>query len=110
MTKVKVEVYDYPSSGGGCSCGCGGGAAMTPAAIQQHTRELQEQLEQKFSDRAEAVYVNLRGVPQDQVPADLRVLFNGTYPAPLVVVDGTPRYAGDIPVEEILKEVEKLLA
>lgn len=110
MAKVKVEIYDYPSSGGGCSCGCGGGAAMTPAAIKKQVGELQQQLEEKFAGQAEAVYIDLRVTPKEQVPAELRALTNGPYPAPLVVIDGTPRYAGDIHFEEIIKEVERILA
>lgn len=110
MAKVKVEIYDYPSSGGGCGCGCGGGASMTTAAIKKQVGELQQQLEEKFAGQAEAVYIDLRVVPRDQVPSELRALTNGPYPAPLVVVDGTPRYAGDIPSEEIINEVANILA
>ncbi|WP_338818308.1 hypothetical protein MTCOM_22440 [Moorella thermoacetica] len=110
MAKVKVEIYDYPSSGGGCGCGCGGGAAMTTAAIKKQVGELQQQLEEKFAGQAEAVYIDLRAVPRNQVPSELRALTNGPYPAPLVVVDCTPRYAGDIPCEEIIKEVGNILA
>lgn len=110
MAKVKVEIYDYQSSGGGCSCGCGCGPVMTPATIKKQVDELQRQLEEKFAGQAEALYIDLRTVPREQIPSELRALTNGAYPAPLVVVDGTPRYAGDIPFDEIIKEVEGLLA
>ena len=44
-----------------------------------------------------------------QKVAELQAALEESYPGPLVVIDGTPRFAGSIQVQKIVKEVGDLM-
>lgn len=106
---VKVVILDGPGSGG---CGCGGPAAGTPEytlMIQSRGKELRDALEKNFPGRTTIEYRNIVDHPEERNTPAGQILVNRTYPPPLVVIDGEPRFAGSIQVAKVVEAVGTLL-
>ena len=78
-------------------------------AAQQKCKELQQALEEAYPGQAGLEYVNLAESPDDRSTDAGQLLVNRTYPPPLIVIDGEPRFAGSIQVNRVLMEVGKVL-
>jgi hypothetical protein len=106
---VSVKVLDLPTSGGGCACSSTPRGPEFIAALMQKCDELKEALESSFPGQTSTEYIDLQQVPAVKETEAGKLLVSKQYPAPLVVIDGAPRFAGSIQVNRIVKEVEKIL-
>lgn len=106
---VEVKILDAPGSGG---CSCGGPAAGGPEytlMLQNMCKELRDTLEEKYPGRTTVVYRTLAEHPEEQSTPAGQILVNRTYPPPLVIIDGEPRFAGSIQIGKIVEVVGPLL-
>jgi len=106
---VVVQILDLPDSGSGCSCSATPRGPEFVTALMQKCDELKAALESSFPGRASMEYIDLRQVPSAKETEAGKLLVGKQYPAPLVVIDGEPRFAGSIQVGLIVKEVENIL-
>ncbi len=106
---VAVKILDLPGSGGTCACSSTPRGPEVIAALMQKCDELKSALDSSFPGRTSTEYVDLQQVPTEKDTEAGRLLVSKQYPAPLVVIDGEPRFAGSIQVNRIVKEVEKIL-
>lgn len=106
---VAVKIIDLPDSGSGCSCSATPRGPEFVAALMQKCDELKAALESSFPGRTSMEYIDLRQVPSAKETEAGKLLVSKQYPAPLVVIDGEPRFAGSIQVDRIIKEVENIL-
>ena len=107
---VTVKVLDLPGSGGGC-----GGCGSTPhgqesiARLIRQCDELKAALEAGFPGQTSTAYVDISQSPEEKETEAGKLLVSGQYPSPLVVINDEARFAGSIQINQIVKEVGKLL-
>ena len=106
---VAVKILDLPGSGGGCSCSSTPRGPEYTQALIQKCNELKEALEASYPGKTSMQLIDLTEAPEEKASEAGQLLVKKTYPAPLVVIDGEPRFAGSIQVNRIVKEVEKIL-
>lgn len=120
--KITVVIYDAPAraAASGCACGCGGHGhphghdhshdplRLIPMALQAQALALT--LEKKFPGQVTVEYINVLQDPRGPHLPQTRLLCSLAYPTPLVYIAGKGRFAGSLPVERIIAEVEELLA
>lgn len=106
---VMVRVLDIAGPGGGCACSSTPRGPKELLAAQQKCTELKQALEDAYPAQTGLEYVNLAESPDDRFTDPGQLLVNRTYPPPLIVIDGEPRFAGSIQVNKILTEVGKVL-
>jgi len=104
---VIVKVLDFVKSGGCCvSC------AASPeyvTLLRQKLEELEKQLETNYPGKTRVEYIDLNQMPEKKGSEAAQLLVTGRYPAPLLVIDGEPKFAGYIDVRKIVKEVGIIL-
>jgi disulfide oxidoreductase YuzD len=106
---VAVKILDLPGSGGGCSCSSTPRGPEYTQALIQKCNELKEALEASYPGKTSMQLIDLTEAPEEKASEAGQLLVKKTYPAPLVVIDGAPRFAGSVQVNRIVKEVEKIL-
>jgi hypothetical protein len=114
---VHVVIYDAPAAkASGCGCGCGGhdhgGEADDPLAkvsLEMQTRALAMTLDAAFPGQVRVEYVNVVGDPRSAGLPQAALLESGSFPSPLVYINGQGRFAGALLPERIREEVEKIL-
>jgi len=118
--KVRVVVYDAPvAQSSSCACGCSGhghdhhGAGTDPLAgvsLEMQVKALALTLDAAFPGQVEVEYVNVLTDPRGPSLPQTALLNSGSYPAPLVYLNGQGRFAGALTPERIREEVGKILA
>lgn len=104
---VVVKVLDLVT-GGGCCVSC----SASPEYInmlQQKLGELETALETNYPGKTKLEYIDLNQAPEKKGSEAAQLLVTGKYPAPLLVIDGEPKFAGYIDVRKIIKEVGTIL-
>ncbi len=100
---VVVKVFDL-LTGGGCCVACGSSPEYVEM-LQKKLEELETELETNYPGRTKVEYVDLNQFPEKQGSEAAQLLVTGKYPAPLLVIDNEPKFAGYIDVKKIIKEV-----
>ena len=77
--------------------------------FQQKVDELRAALEESLSRQDQGGIRESQGTPAEKESEIGQLLVTKKYPAPLVVIDGEPKFAGSIQVKKIVKEVGDLL-
>jgi hypothetical protein len=98
---ICVKVLDLPVGGYG-------GPARA-ARIRGQLAELAAALEESYPGRTTLEYHNLREHPAEGECLAGQLLVAGRFPAPIVVVDGELRIAGNVHVRMIVKAVGRAL-
>ena len=114
---VQVVIYDAPAAqAGSCGCGCGGhhdhGASDAPLAgvsLEMQAKALAMTLNAAFPGQVQVSYVNVLTDPRGPSLPQTALLNSGSYPAPLVYLNGQGRFAGALIPERIREEVGKIL-
>lgn len=106
---VAVRILDLPGTGGGCGCSSTPRGPEFTAELMQKCTELKSALEASFPGRTSTEYVDISQSPEEQETEAGKLLVSKQYPSPLVVIDGGARFAGSIQVNQIVKEVGKIL-
>lgn len=106
---IAVRILELPGVAGGCACGSMPCTPEAAAMFQQKVAELRAALEESYPGRTMVEHVNLKENQAERESEIGQLLASGKYPGPLVVIDGIPRFAGAIQVQQILKEVGGLL-
>jgi disulfide oxidoreductase YuzD len=104
---VVVKVFDLVT-GGGCCVSC----AASPDYVnmlQQKLGELETELETNYPGRTKLEYIDLNQAPEKKGSEAAQLVVTGKYPAPLLVIDDEPKFAGYIDVKKIIKEVGIIL-
>jgi hypothetical protein len=125
MTQEKVEVVVYdapgPAAASSCACGCGGhdhhdhdhggagGDPMAAVSLEMQTRALMMTLEAAFPGRVRVEYVNVLTDPRGPQLPQTALLSAGTYPSPLVYINGQGRFAGALVAERVREAVGQIL-
>ena len=114
---VQVVIYDAPQGKAeSCACGCGGhghdhhGEADDPLAgvsLEMQAKALALTLERRLPGRVQVSYVNVLTDPRGPSLPQTALLNSGSYPAPLVYLNGQGRFAGALIPERIREEVGK---
>lgn len=109
MTKktfVKIRILDLPSIGLGC----------TPAncdpnyvSVEMMAKELKAALEEAYPGRTSIEYINLLWTPQEQESEFGKLLLTKRQPSPLIIIEGEVKYAGNIQVPIIVREIGNIL-
>ena len=118
--KVRVVVYDAPvAQSSSCACGCSGhghdhhGAGTDPLAgvsLEMQVKALALTLDAAFPGQVEVEYVNVLTDPRGPSLPQTALLNSGSYPTPLVYLNGQGRFAGALAPERIREEMGKILA
>lgn len=118
--KVHVVIYDAPEAkSSSCACGCSGhghdqhGAGGDPLAgisLEMQAKALALTLNAAFPGRVGVEYVNVLTDPRGPNLPQTALLNSGSYPSPLVYINGQGRFAGALIPERIREEVGKILA
>jgi hypothetical protein len=114
---VKVVIYDAPAArSSSCACGCGGhdhhqGEAdpLALVSIEMQVRALALTLEAAFPGQVQVEYINVLEDPRGPNIPQTALLNSGSYPSPLIYLNGQGRFAGALMPERIREEVEKIL-
>jgi hypothetical protein len=108
---VAVEILNIMGGGSGCAT-CGGPTANPEYVkmLRQKIEELKAELEAAYPGRTRVEYIDLDESPGEKESESGRLLVAGKYPAPLVVINGQPKYAGYIVVSKIVEEVGNIVA
>ncbi len=112
MTKndrVTVKILELPGVAQGCSCGPNSCSPEMAAIFQEKVAELRTALEEAYPGRTRVEYVNLKENQAERESEAGQLLVTRQYPAPLVVINGEPKYAGSVLIKKIVKEVGNAL-
>ena len=115
--KVQVVIYDAPAvKSSSCGCGCGGhpdhGVSDDPLAgvsLEMQSKALALTLNDAFPGKVVVWYINVLTDPRGPSLPQTALLNSGSYPAPLVYLNGQGRFAGALIPERIREEVAKIL-
>ena len=107
--KLVVKILDHPGDSSPCPCLLPTGGPEYLAFIQQKVAAVKAALEKAYPGKARVTYINLQEDPAEQESAEGQLLVNKKLCAPLVLIDGEPRFSGIILVQKIVKEVGLLL-
>ncbi len=77
--------------------------------LQEKLEELGRELETSYPGRTKLEYIDLNQSPEKKGSEVAQLLVTGKYPAPLLVIDGEPKFAGYIDVRKIIEEVGIIL-
>jgi hypothetical protein len=114
---VQVMIYDAPvAKSSSCACGCGGhghpegeGDPLALVSMEMQARALALSLNDAFPGRVQVEYINVLQDPRGANLPQTALLSSGSYPSPLVYINGQGRFAGALLPERIREEVEKIL-
>jgi hypothetical protein len=114
---VQVVIYDAPAAkSSSCACGCGGhghreegGDPLDLVNMEMQARALALTLNAAFPGRVQVEYINVREDPRGAHLPQTALLSSGSYPSPLIYINGQGRFAGALLPERIREEVEKIL-
>jgi hypothetical protein len=115
---VQVVIYDAPAArSASCACGCGGhdhqeqdGDPLALVSMEMQARALALTLDAAFPGQVQVEYINVLEDPRGPNLSQTALLNSGSYPSPLVYINGRGRFAGALIPERIREEVEKILA
>ena len=106
---VAVKILDLPGAGSGCACSSTPRGPEFIATLMQKCNELKEALETSFPGKTSVEYVDISQSPEEKETEAGKLLVSKQYPSPLVVINGVARFAGSIQVNQVVKEVGKIL-
>ncbi len=104
---VVVKVYDLVT-GGGCCVACSADPEYV-SRLQQKLQELGQELETNYPGKTRVEYIDLNQSPEKKGSEAAQLLVTGKYPAPLLVIDDEPKFAGYVDVKKVVKEVGLVL-
>jgi hypothetical protein len=104
-----VKILDHPGNSSPCPCLLPTGGPEYFAFIQQKVASLKAALEKAYPGKTRVTYINLQGNPAEKESAEGQLLVNKKVCAPLVLIDGEPKFSRIILVQKIVKEVGLLL-
>ncbi|MEA1959763.1 MAG: hypothetical protein U9N81_00450 [Bacillota bacterium] len=109
--KIVIEVLN---GAGPPSCGCEGCGGCAPGGCDSNntnyedaTLLLKEDLNKDFGDTVEVIYVDVDKTGLDKYPIMDKVLSMG-YPYPITLINGEPKFAGAIMIEEVKNVIKEL--
>ena len=91
-----VKIMDDPEDSSPCPCLLPTGSPEYFAFIQQKVASLKTALEKAYPRKTRMTYINLQDNPAEQASAEGQLLVNKKLCAPLVLIDGEPRFSGII--------------
>lgn len=102
-SKIVVEIL-FGTKGMITACeGCAGGSCCGSGSdYEKVSQEVAKGLEDEYGERIEVRYVDVDQVGLDQYPKVKNVLAVG-YRYPITIVDGKPRLAGGVSLDQIKK-------
>lgn len=105
---IVVEVFDgvTPAGGCGCSSGCGPENSCGPT-VEESTAELERQLREIYGDTVTVKFVDTRKTGFRDYPLVERAVRIG-YGFPIVSVNGQPRFAGGVDLEQICEVINEI--
>ena len=106
---LEVKILDNLGDSSPCPCLLPAGGPEYFAFIQQKVASLKTALEKAYPGKTLVTYINLQENPAEQASAEGQLLVKKKLCAPLVLIDGEPRFSGIILVQKIVKEVGLLL-
>jgi disulfide oxidoreductase YuzD len=106
---LMVKILDHPGDSSPCPCLLPTGGPEYFAFIQQKVASLKAALEKAYPGKTRVTYINLQENPTEQESAEGQLLVNKKLCAPLVIIDGEPKFSGMILVQKIVKEVGLVL-
>jgi len=105
--KILIEIL-VGSSGQICGCeGCAAGGCCGTADYRSTTQRVAEALQEQYGDKVEVKYVDIDEAGLDAYPKLRNVLSVG-YKFPITVINGKPRLAGGVSLEQIRKLIEEV--
>jgi hypothetical protein len=117
--KVQVVIYDAPAAqASSCACGCSGhghdrhgetGDPLAGVSLEMQAKALALTLNAAFPGQVEVSYINVLTDPRGPSLPQTALLNAGSFPAPLVYLNGQGRFAGALIPERIREEVGKIL-
>jgi hypothetical protein len=115
---VQVVIYDAPAAkASSCACGCGGhhgpgepGDPLAGVSLEMQAKALALTLNAAFPGQVRVSYINVLADPRGPSLPQTALLHSGSYPSPLVYINGEGRFAGALIPERIREEVGKILA
>lgn len=106
--KILVEIL-VGSGGMGSACeGCVSGSCCGTEDYALLTEKAAEALQEQYGDRIEVRFVNVDEVGLGQYPKVKNVLTIG-YKYPITVIDGKPRLAGGVSLDQIKEIIAETL-
>jgi disulfide oxidoreductase YuzD len=106
---LMVKILDHPGDSSPCPCLLPTGGPEYFAFIQQKVASLKAALEKAYPGKTRVTYINLQENPTEQESAEGQLLVTKKLCAPLVLIDGEPKFSGMILIQKIVKEVGLLL-
>ncbi len=106
---VVVKILDLPGAGDGCGCSSTPRGPEFATTLIQKCAELKQALEASFPGQTSTEYLDISLSQEEKETEAGKLLVSKQYPSPLVVINGEARFAGSIQVNQVVKEVGKLL-
>ncbi|MGI6435831.1 MAG: hypothetical protein ACOX0F_10815 [Syntrophomonadaceae bacterium] len=106
--KIIVEILAGTRGMGGACAGCVSGSCCGTEDYEALTEKVAKELQDEYSDRVEIRYVDVDQVGLGPYPKVRNVLTIG-YKYPITVIDGKPRLAGGVSLEQIKEIVEETI-
>lgn len=110
--KIIIEVLNGTQAmSGGCNCSssCPSAASCGPeASPEEDTAKISSELEKIYGEKVSVKYVDTDKEGLNEYPIMERVLSMG-YPYPIILINGQPRFAGKIVLDEIKTSIEEEL-
>jgi hypothetical protein len=91
-----VKIMDHPGDSSTCPGLLPTGGPEYFAFIQQKVASLKTALEKGYPGKTRVTYINLQDNPAEPASAEGQLLVNKKLCAPLVLIDGEPRFSGII--------------
>jgi len=101
---ILIRVFGAPLDA--CSSGCCSSCGPTKS-FEEMTDELARELESSFDGRITTKYVDL-SEHMHEYPKLIEAVQTKRVPLPLVMINEDVKFAGGIPLEDIIREIEKL--
>jgi hypothetical protein len=108
--KVMVKILDLPGESSPCPCLMPTGGPEYFAYIRQKVRFLESALEEAYPGRTGVNYLDLLEHPEERESAAGQLLVAGQSCPPLVLINSEVKFSGVILIQQIVKEVGRLLA
>ena len=107
-SEVLIRVFGAPLDACGSGCGsCCDPSCGSGRSFEEMTYELARELEKTFGGRITTKYVDL-SEHVHEYPQLVNAVQTGRIPLPLVMINGDVKFAGGMPLEGIIREIEKL--
>ncbi len=115
MSKTFLVEVLHGTAAASCGCsGCGSSCSSSEScgtangSFEEETTKLAEELKKLYGDDVTVKYINVDVMGIESYPIMDRVLAMG-YPYPITLINGEPKFAGAVMVDEIKGAIEEEL-